>query len=163
MHDHGNEENFFDRMDFKPSVVDTHQHELRLHALLVPDAQFVRRPGRYGLDRAGGEQRTVIGPNGQPVGSQDQRSQDQHVQHRAHLDASAQRPHGVHRSAAFARQDQYNYYPSSDPFADLQPDLQLQTIGQNRTLTNLGLRASMSYVKGIHNMKIGDHMSWTRF
>ena len=53
------------------------------------------------------------------------------------------------------RQDQYNYYPSRDPFADLTPDLQLQTVGQNRTLTNLGLRANLSYVKGMHNLKIG--------
>ena len=49
----------------------------------------------------------------------------------------------------------YNYYPSGDPFADLQPDLQLQTIGQNRTLTNAGARAEVSYVKGINNLKAG--------
>jgi hypothetical protein len=55
----------------------------------------------------------------------------------------------------FVRQDQYNYYPSDNPFADLQPDLQLQTIGQNRTLTDAGLRTSLSYVKGIHNVKAG--------
>ena len=48
----------------------------------------------------------------------------------------------------FVRQDQYNYYPSADPFADLIPDLQTNTIGQNRRLTNLGARASVSYVKG---------------
>ena len=41
----------------------------------------------------------------------------------------------------FARQDQFNYYPSGNPFADLIPDLQTNTIGQNRRLTNLGLRA----------------------
>ena len=55
----------------------------------------------------------------------------------------------------FARQDQFNYYPSADPFADLIPDLQTNTIGQNRRLTNLGLRASLSMVKGIHNIKVG--------
>ncbi len=39
----------------------------------------------------------------------------------------------------FVRQDQYNYYPSGNPFADLSPsDLQQETIGQNRTLTNAG-------------------------
>jgi hypothetical protein len=55
----------------------------------------------------------------------------------------------------FARQDQYNYYPSNNPFADLQPDLQLQTIGQNRRLTDVGLRTDVSYIKGIHNIKAG--------
>ena len=28
-------------------------------------------------------------------------------------------------------------------------------MGQNRTLTNLGLRANVSYAKGVHNIKIG--------
>ena len=53
------------------------------------------------------------------------------------------------------RQDQYNYYPSRDPFADLSPDLQLQTVGQNRKLTNIGGRTNLAYVKGIHNLKAG--------
>ena len=73
MHDQGNEENLFDRVDFKPSQDDTHQPELRLHALLVPDAQFLRRAKRHGVaglvvDNGG------LGPNGLPVGPQDQRS-----------------------------------------------------------------------------------------
>jgi hypothetical protein len=57
---------------------------------------------------------------------------------------------------AFVRRDQYNYYPSGNPFADLAPaGLQAETVGQNRTLTNAGLRSDVSYVKGIHNLKIG--------
>src|SRR5262249_48727647 len=57
---------------------------------------------------------------------------------------------------AFVRHDQYNYYPSSDPFADLQPGgLQEETVGQLRFLTNAGFRSSVSYVKGIHNIKAG--------
>ena len=59
------------------------------------------------------------------------------------------------RWAGWVRQDRYNYYPSGDPFADLQPDLQLQTIGQTRRLTNAGGRAEVSYVKGINNLKAG--------
>ena len=62
---------------------------------------------------------------------------------------------------AFVRQDQYNYYPSDNPFADFTPDLQTQTIGQNRRLTNAGARASVSYVKGIHNIKIGGDYTQT--
>ncbi len=57
---------------------------------------------------------------------------------------------------AFVRRDAYNYYPSANPFADLgAPDLQSETVSQNRTLTNAGLRSDISYVKGIHNLKAG--------
>ena len=54
------------------------------------------------------------------------------------------------------RHDQYNYYPSDNPFADLGPvNLQRETVSQLRFLTNAGARASVSYVKGIHNIKAG--------
>ena len=52
------------------------------------------------------------------------------------------------------RRDQYHYYPSDNPFADLGP-IQQETVDQNRTLTNAGLRSDLSYVKGIHNVKAG--------
>ena len=55
----------------------------------------------------------------------------------------------------FVRQDQYNYYPSANPFADLTPDLQSQTIGQNRRLTNAGASRQSFVRKGIHNLKAG--------
>jgi hypothetical protein len=45
---------------------------------------------------------------------------------------------------AFVRRDDYNYYPGSDPFADLGlPSLQRESVGQNRTLTNAGLRSDL--------------------
>ena len=55
---------------------------------------------------------------------------------------------------AFVRRDQYNYYPSPNLFDDLSP-IQQETVTQDRTLTNAGLRSDLSYVKGIHNVKIG--------
>ena len=62
----------------------------------------------------------------------------------------------VFTMGAFVRRDHFNYYPSGNPFADLGPtNLQRETVGQDRTLTNAGLRAQLSYVKGIHNMKAG--------
>ena len=64
-------------------------------------------------------------------------------------------PTAVFTLGGCVRQDQYNYYPSADPFADFTPDLQSATVGQNRRLTNAGARTSLSYVKGIHNIKIG--------
>jgi hypothetical protein len=53
------------------------------------------------------------------------------------------------------RHDQFNYYPSGNPFADLAPGLQQETLTQDRRLTNAGVRSDVSYVKGIHNLKAG--------
>jgi hypothetical protein len=56
----------------------------------------------------------------------------------------------------YVRKDAYNYYPSENPLADLgPPNLQNQTIGQERTLLNTGLHSDISYVRGIHNVKAG--------
>jgi hypothetical protein len=55
----------------------------------------------------------------------------------------------------FVRKDQYNYYPSANPLNDLAPDLQGESVSQNRKLANAGLRSNLSYVKGIHNVKAG--------
>ncbi len=49
-----------------------------------------------------------------------------------------------------------NYYPSNDPFNDLgAPDLQRQTVAQQRTLLNAGALANVTYTKGINNIKAG--------
>ena len=100
MHDHGNEQNFFDRLDLKPSSKRHHQLEFRLYAILVPDAEFVRCPKRDGLVRDWCVDNGGLGPNGQLVGPTDQRFEDQNVQHRADLDAYREPEHGVHASAA---------------------------------------------------------------
>ena len=65
------------------------------------------------------------------------------------MDASVQR-HTLFTLGAFVRHDQFNYYPSADPFADL-----TATLTQRRKLTNLGIRSDLSYVKGAHNIKAG--------
>ena len=69
------------------------------------------------------------------------------------MDPVDQSEYCVHLGAC-VRRDQYNYYPSANPFADLGP-LQQETVTQNRTLTNAGLRSDISWVKGIHNLKAG--------
>ena len=56
---------------------------------------------------------------------------------------------------AFVRRDKFNYYPSANPFADLAPGLQQETLSQKRTLTNVGIRSDISRVKGIHLDRIG--------
>jgi len=157
MHDRGNEQNGFDRIDFKPSQADTIDLNLGFTRswFQTPnsyDAQDDTAWNGLVVDNGG------IGPNGQVVGSQDQRSQIRTI----NLSPTWTRlmnAHTVLTAGGFLRQDQYNYYPSRDPFADLTPDLQLQTVGQNRRLTNLGLRANVSYANGVHNLKVGaDYM-----
>jgi hypothetical protein len=57
----------------------------------------------------------------------------------------------------FVRQDHLTYTPSADPFAD-QPG----SVSQDRKLTNLGVKADVSYTEGNHNVKLGGSISATR-
>jgi hypothetical protein len=50
----------------------------------------------------------------------------------------------------YFRQDLVRYFPSRDPFSD-----RPATLGQQRRLTNFGARGGFSYVRGVHNAKIG--------
>lgn len=153
MHAKGNEENFFDRADYQFSSTDSAHLNLNFTRSWFQnpnssDAQYAS--AWYGLvaDNNG------LGPNGQPVGPADQRSQIRTFNIApswTHLIGST----AVLTAGAWVRHDQYNYYPSKNPFADLAPDLQSETAGQLRFLTNAGVRASVSYVKGIHNVKGG--------
>ncbi|MGA2606639.1 MAG: TonB-dependent receptor [Terriglobia bacterium] len=153
MHDKGNEENFFDRVDYKLSDANTFQLNLGYTRswFQTPnsfDAQYATAWNGLVVDNAG------LGPNGELVGPADQRSK---------IGTFNVAPTFVHligteavfTIGAFVRQDQYHYYPSADPFADFSPDLQGESIGQARRLTNAGLRSDLSYVKGIHNIKAG--------
>jgi hypothetical protein len=165
-HDRGNQQNYFDRFDFKPSTPDT------INLNFGFTRSWFQTPNSYDAQDATAWSGPVcgmlsystacngLGPNGQVVGPTDQRSQIRTYNIAptyTHLFGATT----VVTFGGFARQDQYNYYPSRDPFSDLIPDLQLQTIGQNRRLTDLGLRANVSYVKGIHNIKVGANYSDT--
>ena len=57
----------------------------------------------------------------------------------------------------FYRIDHVNYYPSGDPYNDTPA-----TIAQNRTLTNWGVKADVSYASGRHNLKVGTQLMQTR-
>jgi hypothetical protein len=153
MHDKGNEANIFDRIDLKPSQNDT------ININLGFTRSWFQTPNSFDAQNATAwsglvVDNTGLGPNGLPVGPQDQRSKIVTFNVAptwTHLVS----PNTVFTLGAFVRQDQYNYYPSDNPFADFTPDLQSETIGQNRRLTNVGGRADVSHVKGIHNIKAG--------
>jgi Carboxypeptidase regulatory-like domain/TonB-dependent Receptor Plug Domain len=163
MHDRGNEENFFDRVDYKLSAADT------ISINLGYSRSWFQTPNSYDAQEATGWSFNSayptcppgqiancggLGPSGLPVGSQDQRSKIGTF----NISPSWTRlinAETVLTVAAWVRRDGYNYYPSADPFADYSPDLQFNTVEQYRTLTNAGIRSNVSYVKGKHNFKAG--------
>jgi hypothetical protein len=152
-HDKGNEQNVFERLDVKPSQNDTVNFNFGF------TRSWFQTPNSYDSQNATAWSGLVVdngglGPDGLPVGPADQRSKIRTFNIAptwTHLFGTST----VLTLGAFVRQDQYNYYPSGNPFSDLSPDLQLQTVSQNRRLTNAGGRIALSYAKGIHNLKAG--------
>jgi hypothetical protein len=152
-HDHGNEENGFDRLDYKPNSNDQFSTNFQF------TRSWFQTPNSYDAQTASAWNGLVVsnrglGPNGLPVGSADQRSQIRTF-NIAPVFTHIINANSVFTAGAWLRQDLYHYYPSDNPFADFSPDLQSTTAGQTRRLTNAGARASVSYAKGIHNIKIG--------
>ena len=154
MHDKGNLENVFDRVDYQISTADS------LHLNLSYTRSWFQTPNSFDAQNAAPWTGVVVAnngldPAGNVVGPTDQRSKIGTFNIAPtwnHLIG----PTAVFTLGGFVRRDAYNYYPSSDPFADLGPsNLQQETVAQNRTLTNAGARASLSYVKGINNVKAG--------
>jgi hypothetical protein len=145
-HDHGNQGNVFDRFDLKPSSADTVNFNFSY------TRSWFQNPNSYDAQTA--DAWAGLGPNGQVVGPTDQRSKIRTF-NIAPTWTRLTSPHTVFTFGAFARQDQYNYYPSDDPYSDFLPGVQGLSIGQNRRLTNLGAHADLSYAQGIHNIKMG--------
>ena len=154
MHDKGNEENLFDRVDYQLTSTDS------IHLNFGYTRSWFQTPNTFDSQNATAWNCVVVcngglGPNGEVVGPADQRSQIKTF----NIAPSWTRllsSNAVFTLGAFVRRDQFNYYPSSNPFADLGPtNLQRETVGQNRKLTNAGLRSDISYVKGIHSIKLG--------
>jgi hypothetical protein len=153
MHDKGNEENFFDRVDYQLSTADS------IHMNFGYTRSWFQTPNSFDAQNATAWNGVTVDnsgldPNGNVVGPADQRSQIKTF----NIAPSWTRllnSTTVFTLGGFVRRDQYNYYPSANPFADLSPNLQTETVDQNRTLTNAGIRSNISHVKGIHNLKAG--------
>jgi hypothetical protein len=154
MHDKGNEENLFDRVDYQLSSTDS------LHLNFQYTRSWFQTPNSFDAQNATPWSGVVVNnggldPLGNVVGPTDQRSQI-NTYNIAPTWTRLINSNTVFTAGAFVRHDGYNYYPSGDPFADLGPsNLQQETLAQNRTLTNAGARALISHVKGIHNIKAG--------
>ena len=160
LHDKGNGENFFDRVDFQVRTNDS------LHLNFGYSRSWFQTPNSFDAEDAtawsglngvlpAAENYGGIAPNGDVVGPADQRSKIgtfNIAPSWTHLIGTT----SVLTLGAYVRRDAYNYYPSSDPFADLgPPSLQRESVGQDRTLTNAGLRSDISYVRGVNNIKAG--------
>ena len=154
MHDKGNQTNIFDRMDYQVSTADS------VHVNLGYTRSWFQTPNSFDGQNATPWSGVVVNnggldPNGDIVGPTDQRSQIQ-TYNIAPTWTRLINSLTVFTLGAFVRHDQYNYYPSGNPFADLGPsNLQQENVAQDRTLTNAGLRSTVSFVKGIHNLKAG--------
>jgi hypothetical protein len=147
IHDKGNEENLFDRVDFQLTNLDA------IHVNLGYSRSWFQTPNSYDNLNTG-----VIDPvTGSLVGETDQRSQIKTYNVApvwTHLFSTTT----LFTFGGFVRHDQYNYYPSANVFADgtgIIPGGSSATVSQNRSLENAGLRSDISYVKGVNNIKAG--------
>jgi len=132
IHDRGNNESIFDRLDYQPTGRDS------LHLDIFGARNWFQIPNTY-----------------------DQPNQDQRQQARTFSFALGYQhtfnPKMLMTISPFVRQDRVDYYPSSNPYADSPA-----TLSQNRHLTNWGTRADFSYASGINNIKVGTEVQQTR-
>jgi hypothetical protein len=145
MHDRGNEENAFDRFDIKPSDADT------INLNLQYTRSWFQTPNSFDEEYHPG----LVNPvTGAPLGPTDQRSLIKTF-NVAPMWTRILNSRTVLTFGLYLRKDQYNYYPSANPYDDFSPDLLSETVTQSRSLANAGVRGSVSYLKGIHNIKAG--------
>jgi hypothetical protein len=157
IHDEGNEQNIFDRIDYSMTPIDS------FHLNLNYSRSWFQTPNSY--DNLNVQNVASGGASANPVfanlGNTDQHSKIVTF-NIAPTYTRIVSKNAVLNLGAFIRRDDYNYYPSSNPLADLGPaNLQTSSISQNRTLTNAGVHSDFSYSMGIHNFKAGAQYSQT--
>lgn len=148
IHDKGNEENLFDRVDYNVTGADS------IHSNFQYTRSWFQTPNS--IDNLNLGVTSPIQPT-QSAGPADQRAQIS-TYNIAPVWTRLISPTTLFTLGAFVRHDRFNYYPSANVFADgtgLIPNGSSATLNQLRKLTNAGLRTDISYVKGIHNLKGG--------
>ncbi len=133
LHDLGNNETLFDRVDYQAGKNDT----LRLNIFL--GRSWFQVPNTFDQQADGRDQRQLMKTWNFAPGW-------------THLFGA----NTLLTANAYARQDRVNYYPSADRFAD-----QPETVNEDRRLTNSGFHIDLSHVKGRHNVKLGVQYSHT--
>ncbi len=132
IHDIGNNQTLFDRLDYQPDGKNV------FHLNLFAARNWLQIPNDY-----------------------DQLAQDQRQRVLTWSIAPGyQHTFGAHTLLTinpYVRKDQFNYYASRDVFADTPA-----TQSQNRQLLNWGVKADVSTTKGRHNLKYGLDLKQTR-
>jgi hypothetical protein len=154
-HDKGNEFNAFDRIDRQLTSVDS------VHLNLGVSRSWFQTPNTY--DNLNVQNVVSGGIGANPVfgsvGNTDQHSKIDTFNiaptYTRTIDVNS-----VFNFTGYVRRDSYNYYSSKNPLADLGP-IQNQTISQARSLTDAGVHTTVSYVKGVNNIKVGGEYSQT--
>jgi hypothetical protein len=132
IHDIGNNGTFFDHLDYTPGARDV------IHLNVLGARNWFQVPNTY--DQPGQDQRQKLATFNIAPGYQ-------HT-----FDAGT-----LLTINPFYRADSVNYYPSPD----ISNDTPL-TLAQHRTLTNWGVKADISLVRGRHDMKFGTQIMQTR-
>jgi Carboxypeptidase regulatory-like domain len=132
IHDIGNNETIFDRFDYQPNGTNV------FHLNLFVARNWIQIPNSY-----------------------DQLTQDQKQRVTTwNIAPGYQHTFNAHTLLTinpFVRQDHFIYYPSRDPLQDTP-----FTSGQNRHLTNYGVKGDLAIVHGRHDMKFGTQLQQTR-
>ena len=154
-HAKGNELNLFDRVDRQFSL----QSSAHLNATF--SRSWFQTPNSYdnqnvqNVVSGGGSAAPVFGN----VGNTDERNKivtfNLAPTYTRVLGANA-----VFNFAPYVRHDQYNYYPSRNPLADLGP-VGTESIAQQRGLTNAGIHTDFSFTHGRNSVKMGAVYSTT--
>jgi hypothetical protein len=132
LHDKGNNETIFDRLDYQPNGQDV------FHLNLFVARNWIQIPNSY--DQIGQDQRQrVLTWNIAPG-----------YQHTINA-------HTLLTVNPYIRKDEFIFYASNNPFADTP-----FTSSQNRHLLNYGVRADVSITQGRHNIKAGIDLKQTR-
>jgi hypothetical protein len=147
MHDKGNEENLFDRVDYSFTQADS------IHLDLNYSRSWFQTPNSF--DNLNVQNAVSGGASASPVfggvGDADQRSKIGTF----NISPTYTRVinnYSVFNLGAFVRKDIYNYYPSGNPLADLGPsNLQTSSIAQVRSLMNAAVHSDWSYDRGVNN------------
>jgi hypothetical protein len=140
LHDKGNEENFFDRVDYQLSDVSS------MHTDLQYTRSWFQTPNSF-------DTQFDFVQNGLTPAATDQSSKIETID----IAPSYTRTIGdtmVFNFGPYLRRDAYNYNPSFNPLADYGP-IQQESVAQYRSLTNAGAHTDISYARGINNVKLG--------
>ena len=147
IHDRGNEENLFDRVDYVISGADS------IHVNFQYTRSWFQTPNTIDNLNVGLTDPTT----GAPLPPQDQHALIK-TYNIAPVWTRLISSTTLLTVGAFVRHDRFNYYPSANVFADgtgVIPGGSSATLNQDRKLTNAGIRSDVSYVKGANNIKVG--------